>query len=119
MTRRLDVTLRRYPPRHRVERHRVGFQLGERVVTRAVQDPFPPIPALGEQQIGETVGGPALEGQVERRREKQRSLIRSDGGLIAAAEGEARSVARVPRSEEHTSELQSPCNLVCRLLLEK
>src|SRR2546426_6738561 len=33
------------------------------------------------------------------------------------------SVAPVPRSqersEEHTSELQSPCNLVCRLLLEK
>src|SRR2546426_4842112 len=36
-------------------------------------------------------------------------------------------LARVPRgdqpfvgrSEEHTSELQSPCNLVCRLLLEK
>src|SRR5256885_928067 len=26
---------------------------------------------------------------------------------------------RVSRSEEHTSELQSPCNLVCRLLLEK
>src|SRR2546426_4966373 len=27
--------------------------------------------------------------------------------------------AGVRRSEEHTSELQSPCNLVCRLLLEK
>src|SRR5256885_3460588 len=27
--------------------------------------------------------------------------------------------ARAMRSEEHTSELQSPCNLVCRLLLEK
>src|ERR1039457_3504054 len=26
---------------------------------------------------------------------------------------------RLPRSEEHTSELQSPCNFVCRLLLEK
>src|ERR1039457_7708316 len=26
---------------------------------------------------------------------------------------------RVWRSEEHTSELQSPCNIVCRLLLEK
>src|SRR5256885_2858770 len=25
----------------------------------------------------------------------------------------------IERSEEHTSELQSPCNLVCRLLLEK
>src|SRR5205807_9522156 len=38
---------------------------------------------------------------------------------------EARRVRRVglpiadDRSEEHTSELQSPCNLVCRLLLEK
>src|SRR2546426_4697225 len=30
------------------------------------------------------------------------------------------SLARLyGRSEEHTSELQSPCNLVCRLLLEK
>src|SRR5256885_3642800 len=27
--------------------------------------------------------------------------------------------AKTLRSEEHTSELQSPCNLVCRLLLEK
>src|SRR6266446_8468550 len=32
-------------------------------------------------------------------------------GHLVAAGGE--------RSEEHTSELQSPCNLVCRLLLEK
>src|SRR2546426_3645713 len=30
------------------------------------------------------------------------------------------ATAAIPRrSEEHTSELQSPCNLVCRLLLEK
>src|SRR5256885_12268474 len=27
--------------------------------------------------------------------------------------------SKILRSEEHTSELQSPCNLVCRLLLEK
>src|SRR5438552_13833083 len=31
----------------------------------------------------------------------------------------ANRVDRVPRSEEHTSELQSPDHLVCRLLLEK
>src|SRR5256885_13077518 len=31
----------------------------------------------------------------------------------------ARGRAASRRSEEHTSELQSPCNLVCRLLLEK
>src|SRR5256885_13104687 len=30
-----------------------------------------------------------------------------------------RAVVLPGRSEEHTSELQSPCNLVCRLLLEK
>src|SRR5256885_12600169 len=29
------------------------------------------------------------------------------------------TTSRCMRSEEHTSELQSPCNLVCRLLLEK
>src|SRR2546426_4478290 len=38
--------------------------------------------------------------------------------------GRVRTIALIlsvtePRSEEHTSELQSPCNLVCRLLLEK
>src|SRR5256885_15146234 len=30
-----------------------------------------------------------------------------------------RCIGDLDRSEEHTSELQSPCNLVCRLLLEK
>src|SRR5256885_7393442 len=34
-------------------------------------------------------------------------------------EPEHRRLRRADRSEEHTSELQSPCNLVCRLLLEK
>src|SRR5438876_7683681 len=38
-----------------------------------------------------------------------------DGGEDEAA----RDVALLPRSEEHTSELQSPVHLVCRLLLEK
>src|SRR5256885_6451572 len=35
-------------------------------------------------------------------------------------EGRKEELAEIEsRSEEHTSELQSPCNLVCRLLLEK
>src|SRR5256885_708636 len=37
---------------------------------------------------------------------------------LAAGHGAAR-LSTAFRSEEHTSELQSPCNLVCRLLLEK
>src|SRR5256885_10033044 len=43
-------------------------------------------------------------------------------GVDVKSGAQAEIVARVfarNRSEEHTSELQSPCNLVCRLLLEK
>src|SRR5256885_2922321 len=36
-----------------------------------------------------------------------------------AKNGEESNWSCISRSEEHTSELQSPCNLVCRLLLEK
>src|SRR5256885_12029404 len=42
-----------------------------------------------------------------------------DTGRIAVC-GQSSAQGEAPRrSEEHTSELQSPCNLVCRLLLEK
>src|SRR5256885_16985507 len=42
------------------------------------------------------------------------------GGLDRfRAAGEEIELVELARSEEHTSELQSPCNLVCRLLLEK
>src|SRR5205807_6677714 len=43
-----------------------------------------------------------------RDQERPLSLKRDDLGILPNS-----------RSEEHTSELQSPCNLVCRLLLEK
>src|SRR2546426_7302146 len=39
--------------------------------------------------------------------------------MLDMREGRLQAVINIPRSEEHTSELQSPCNLVCRLLLEK
>src|SRR2546426_6644562 len=40
-------------------------------------------------------------------------------GREASQSASTLTVAPGQRSEEHTSELQSPCNLVCRLLLEK
>src|SRR5256885_12201647 len=43
---------------------------------------------------------------------------RSSRRSSSSTERQKRSIIRY-RSEEHTSELQSPCNLVCRLLLEK
>src|SRR2546426_12730754 len=46
------------------------------------------------------------------------SLLTSVVLLAIVMDGLA-SALIVARSEEHTSELQSPCNLVCRLLLEK
>src|SRR3989454_6842144 len=42
----------------------------------------------------------------------------ADSGCVTLA-ANLSAVDSVERSEEHTSELQSPCNLVCRLLLEK
>src|SRR5256885_6781103 len=40
-------------------------------------------------------------------------------GLEMGCDGKTIAMPGQHRSEEHTSELQSPCNLVCRLLLEK
>src|SRR5256885_11924332 len=55
--------------------------------------------------------------------------LRQDGQLLDSQMLQGAATAKslrvrngrqtVMRSEEHTSELQSPCNLVCRLLLEK
>src|SRR6266446_9893253 len=50
------------------------------------------------------------------------TLFRSEGTFAAqwlAYALPCQRFANTLRSEEHTSELQSPCNLVCRLLLEK
>src|SRR5688500_19716816 len=44
---------------------------------------------------------------------------RGSYAALCALYGWRARLCRGPRSEEHTSEIQSPCNLVCRLLLEK
>src|SRR5205807_9979076 len=48
---------------------------------------------------------------------KRQAEIRHLRNQIVALD--AAEIDECDRSEEHTSELQSPCNLVCRLLLEK
>src|SRR5256885_4606027 len=50
------------------------------------------------------------------RRAARGHLGASQSALVVSRGGRPRGQRR---SEEHTSELQSPCNLVCRLLLEK
>src|SRR5256885_8252023 len=51
-----------------------------------------------------------------------RVVVLGTGGMSHQLQGKRFGFMNEPfdqRSEEHTSELQSPCNLVCRLLLEK
>src|SRR5256885_12460341 len=52
-------------------------------------------------------------------REILRRLVARGHQVTLLASGWPGCEPRETRSEEHTSELQSPCNLVCRLLLEK
>src|SRR5205807_10347297 len=73
-----------------------------------------------------------LRGQRLHRRHRRSAALPAGSRLLAhdpvRAHQQQPAVVRRPhrrrrgidrRSEEHTSELQSPCNLVCRLLLEK
>src|SRR2546426_5944527 len=66
---------------------------------------------------------PICRGTAPRRCRKYRFAAPAQGSQVCrhppAAERSACAWRLRQRSEEHTSELQSPCNLVCRLLLEK
>src|SRR5256885_4361324 len=74
----------------------------------------PPVPGLGER-VYQIFGAPFLDDLLPVERTTEWATVR---GYVSRPErGRPRPSLR--RSEEHTSELQSPCNLVCRLLLEK
>ena len=63
-----------------------------------------------------TFGVQKLRGKSTKRSLRDAFLVGTGSQLYGMAGGPGMSAFR---SEEHTSELQSPCNLVCRLLLEK
>src|SRR3989454_6744859 len=62
---------------------------------------------------------PEVPAQHAAERVEDLDLARIDAHLDLAVQRSGQRGVVGPRSEEHTSELQSPCNLVCRLLLEK
>src|SRR5256885_7735695 len=76
-------------------------------------DPFAPIECL-EMDFRPRPEGGAGAGSACRRARIVRGLL--EVHIIRCL---IFSMHQTCRSEEHTSELQSPCNLVCRLLLEK
>src|ERR1022692_5007061 len=52
-------------------------------------------------------------------KDREIDRVECDSQDIMFRDGHVHYAGQMDRSEEHTSELQSPCNLVCRLLLEK
>src|SRR2546426_8536183 len=74
-----------------------------------------PYTTLFRSDRGRPLSGPPPVGA---RRQAAARSVRWQPGL-RSGDPAASGGTGPPRSEEHTSELQSPCNLVCRLLLEK
>src|SRR2546426_7250377 len=56
---------------------------------------------------------------VKKRRANVASVALKSTNVMPSSTARPSSCSNTGRSEEHTSELQSPCNIVCRLLLEK
>src|SRR5256885_3471194 len=70
----------------------------------------------GNAPPGHARSGPAGYGRTAGSSQRALWTAGTRGGFL---EQDLQENQRAFRSEEHTSELQSPCNLVCRLLLEK
>src|SRR2546426_8450598 len=90
--------------------------------TRSKSKPKPRM----EDRGGDSMADP-LEAEIQQEIKKHKILIYGKGTKALPMCGFTRETMQFfdqygypyERSEEHTSELQSPCNLVCRLLLEK
>src|SRR5947208_9063109 len=64
-------------------------------------------------------GGHDWSGRCEQCPVRRTRILRRDGPEADDSVGPELRIVHADRSEEHTSELQSPDHLVCRLLLEK
>src|SRR5688500_19540221 len=72
-------------------------------------------PTVGKVVDTQTV---ALDAAAQKREARTMVIVGVMVGMVITSLGYA-GYSLFLRSEEHTSELQSPCTLVCRLLLEK
>src|SRR5207248_10412984 len=83
------------------------------VLTNLARDGLPRVRLVlaGSASLEERLASPKLASLAQR--------ISARGYLQPLSNSETAAYVRSQRSEEHTSELQSPYDLVCRLLLEK
>src|SRR5205807_6778831 len=77
------------------------------------------LPILLRRGLGTRGGGEREHAAGRERRDPAFRFQRGHVHFSCRSRGIAPGRTKDARSEEHTSELQSPCNLVCRLLLEK
>src|SRR5258708_31750443 len=84
-------------------------------------DTTPPVITLvGQNPVTVTLGGSYTDAGATAKDDKDGDLTKSIVVTVTPGAFSSASVATyIYRSEEHTSELQSPDHLVCRLLLEK
>src|SRR5256885_2997013 len=85
---------------------RAGAEVEQRVTTEHVDHESARMHGIDHQRRA-----------ADQRLECERRAARRGDGVLGLEQDVAFQADE--RSEEHTSELQSPCNLVCRLLLEK
>src|SRR2546422_3350498 len=113
----IESLLRHHPRAHSEERHLPSRSLGQavRLLQRCLTAPLPgqivSRVRVGELQIGRRVPKIGIDAVQDPRQ----AVAEADEGDRLA--GILNGID--PRSEEHTSELQSRLHLVCRLLLEK
>src|SRR5256885_12497091 len=100
----------RRPPRSTLFPYTTLFRSGRDPknidIARQIQTRAAAIPGAIDVHLNQVIAVPELFVNVDRTQAQQLGLAQRD----------VASDLLVSRSEEHTSELQSPCNLVCRLL---
>src|SRR5207244_7626225 len=94
------------------------------IYTLPLHDALPIFHCRGRRAAGPSSRSSQRGHASSKRRRKTAPSSTSKSGATPASTGNCRRMWAqklwiVPRSEEHTSELQSPDHLVCRLLLEK
>src|SRR2546426_3848672 len=111
--------------------HGIAYAAALAGFTVALTDSRPEALASGVARIAELLAGAVRRSKLsEADRAAVAARVRPEPDLPRAARDAVVVIEAVvedlgvkqrllARSEEHTSELQSPCNLVCRLLLEK
>src|SRR3989454_12218619 len=90
------------------------------IALKEIRKRVPEVPLVADIHFHYKLALMALDAGIDKLRLNPGNIGKHERIVEVVRAAQAQQVPiRIGRSEEHTSELQSPCNLVCRLLLEK